>query len=97
MKRLSFAPIARDDLEAIGLYIAEDDPDRALTFVTELEDVAKQAAVRPRSFPEREDLTPGLRKIVHGRYLIFFRELADEVRIERVVHGARNLPGLFTD
>lgn len=95
MKRLGFAPIARDDLEAIGLYIAEDDPDRALTFVAELENVSRLATVRPRSFPKREDLAPGLRKIVHGRYLIFFRELADEVRIERVVHGARNLPGLF--
>ena len=95
MKRLAFAPIARDDLEAIGLYIAEDNPERALTFVAELEDVARQAAERPRSFPERGDLAPGLRKIVHGRHLIFFRELADEVRIERIVHGARNLRGLF--
>lgn len=97
MKRLSFAPLARDDLEAIGLYIAEESPERALTFVAELKDVARQAAERPRSFPSREDLAPELRKIVHGRYLIFFRKLADEVRIERIVHGARDLPGLFNN
>lgn len=97
MKRLGFAPLARDDLEAIGLYIAEENPERALTFVAELEVVARQAAERPRSFPSREDLAPELRKIVHGRYLIFFRELADEVRIERIVHGARDLPGLFNN
>jgi plasmid stabilization system protein ParE len=27
-----------------------------------------------------------------GRYVIFFRVLDDVVRIERVLHGARNLP-----
>jgi plasmid stabilization system protein ParE len=27
-----------------------------------------------------------------GRYVIFFRVLDDTVRIERVLHGARNLP-----
>lgn len=69
MKRLSFAPIARNDLEAIGLYIAEDNPERALTFVAELEEAAQRAAERPQTFPAREDLAPGLRKITYGRYL----------------------------
>jgi plasmid stabilization system protein ParE len=34
---------------------------------------------------------------VHGRYLVFFRNLPGEnaVRLERVLHGARNLPRLF--
>jgi len=27
-----------------------------------------------------------------GRYVIFFNVLDDTVRIERVLHGARNLP-----
>ena len=31
----------------------------------------------------------------HGRYLIFFLEVGDEVRVVRVLHGARNLPRLF--
>jgi plasmid stabilization system protein ParE len=29
---------------------------------------------------------------VHRHYLIFFRILADEIRIERVLHGARDIP-----
>lgn len=59
MKRLDYAPQALADLVAIGRYIAEDDPDRALSFVDELETKAAQAAERPRSFPAREDLAPG--------------------------------------
>jgi plasmid stabilization system protein ParE len=34
-----------------------------------------------------------LRAAIHGRYLIPFRDLDAEVRIVRIVHGARDLPG----
>lgn len=67
MKRLGFAPAARADLLAISLTIAEDSPDRALSFVAELEAKAAQAAERPGSFPARDDIAPGLRSVVHGR------------------------------
>jgi plasmid stabilization system protein ParE len=30
-----------------------------------------------------------------GRYVIFFRVLGDVVRIERVLHGARNLRAIL--
>lgn len=95
MKRLGFAPAARADVLEIGQYIASEDPARAESFIAELELKARQAAERPRSFPARDDISPGLRAAGHGRYLIFFRELDDEVRIVRVLHGARDLPRLF--
>lgn len=95
MKPLGFAPVAREDLDAIALYIAEDNPERALSFVAELEARAALAAERPNSFPARDELAPGLRSILHGRYVLFFRELDDEVRIERVLHGAQDLQRIF--
>ena len=95
MKRLAFAPAARDDLLTIGAYIADDNPARAESFVAELEATARKAADRPRSFPARDEISLGLRAAVHGRYLLLFRELEDEVRIVRVVHGARDLGALF--
>ena len=91
MKRLTFSPAARADLLEIGLYIAEDSPERAVSFIIELEGKAKRAAERPASFPARDDVAEGLRAIAHGRYLLFFRDLSDEVRIVRVLHGARDL------
>ncbi len=96
MRLLTFSPAARADLLAIARYIAEDNPERALSFVAELEARAAQAAERPSSFPVRDDIAPGLRTIRHGRYLLFFRELGEEVRIVRVLHGARDLPGAFS-
>ena len=40
----------------------------------------------------RDDLGPGVRMVTHGRYLVLYRDLIAEnvVRIERVVHGARD-------
>jgi toxin ParE1/3/4 len=66
-----------------------------MSFVAELEAKAAVAAEHPASFPARYEISPGLRVVVHGRYLLFFRELADEVRIVRVLHGARDLPQVF--
>lgn len=92
MKRLVFSPAARADLVAIALYIAEDSPDRADSFLAELEAKARQAAERPASFAAGDDVSPGLRAARHGSYLLFFRETSAEVRIVRVLHGARDLP-----
>jgi plasmid stabilization system protein ParE len=81
MKRLVFTPAAWDDLTTIGLFIAEDNPERADGFVAELEAKAALIRERPLSFPERADVSPGLRPAVHGRYLLLFRDLADDARI----------------
>ena len=95
MKRLVIMPAARDDLMAIGTYIADDNPARALSYVAELEAKTRQIAERPASFPKRDDISPGLRAAVHGRYLLLFRERDDEIRIVRVIHGARDLNRVF--
>ena len=85
--------LAEADLEEIGDYIARDSREGALSFVRELRDACALAAKRPSLYRRREDLAPGIRSIVRGRYLTLFRELPelDAVRIERVLHGARDI------
>lgn len=95
MKRLLYLPAALADLKAITLYIAADNPDRATSFVNALRDKAAQTAERSGSFPLRKDLAPNLRVARHGRYLVFFEDGADDVRIVRVLHGARDLGRIF--
>jgi toxin ParE1/3/4 len=95
MKQLVFTPAARDDLLTIGLYIADDDPVRAESFVAELEAKARQIVEWPGSFPARDDISPGLRAAIHGQYLLLFRDLGEEVRLVRILHGARNLQQIF--
>jgi toxin ParE1/3/4 len=94
MKPLVISPVARDDLLDIAAYIAEDNPERAMSFVAELESKARLTAERPLSFPARDDIGPGLRSAVHGRYLILFRDFPDYVRIVRVLHSSRDVTTL---
>ena len=95
MARLVILPAARADLIEIADFIAADSPQRAVTFVAEIEARMRAAAERPGSFPARDELHEGLRAARHGRYLNFFVEQGDEVQVVRVLHGARDLPRAF--
>ncbi len=88
-------PKAVEDLEAIGDFIAADNPARAVSFVDELISVCARIAERPNAYARREDLASGLRQAVRGRYLILFTAEDDGVVIERVLHGARRLEDLL--
>jgi len=92
MAFVTFTPKARQDLIDIGDYIARDSRANARRFVARLQDRCGQIGDAPLSYRSREDLAPDLRMAPLGRYVIFFRVLDDTVRIERVLHGARNLP-----
>jgi len=93
--RVEFAPEAEADLLDIALYIAADDRDRALSFVSELEARCAGLAQFPERGRDRSDLTPGLRSLVHGHYVIFYTPSRGAVRIERILHGARDVEGEF--
>ena len=92
-RRLLLLPRAAADLGEIAASVARDNPARAASFVAELEATCRAVAANPELYPARADLAPGLRMAVHGRYLVLYRDLpdADAVRVERVLHSARNL------
>lgn len=95
MAKLVILPAARADLIDISDFIALDNRSRAASFVAEIEAKIIEVGKRPGSFQKRDDLHKGLRHARHGRYLIFFIEADDEVRIVRVIEGSRDLPRLF--
>ena len=55
-------------------------------------DQCRRIGTAPLGYAAREDLAPGLRIAALARYVVFFRVMDGAVRIERVLHGARNLP-----
>lgn len=77
----------------IALYIGQDNPARALTFVDELEDRCVALGNAPGIGTARPELGDGIHMLPHGRYLIFYRYTQRTVRIERVMHGARDIGG----
>jgi toxin ParE1/3/4 len=95
--KLIFSRLAEDDLEHIADYISIDNPDRALSYIDEIEAHRTKLLVAPQGGVRRDDLVRGLRSTPHGAYIIFYRAAFDEVRIERILHSARHFPALFDD
>lgn len=93
--RCVFSPLAETDLEEIGDYIARDNPRRALTFIRELRERCAQITHHPEAAPLRPEFGVDLRLVPFGRYLIFYTVSAKAVRIERILHGARQIQELF--
>lgn len=92
MAAVTFSPKSRQDLLDIGDYIAKESRANARRFVARLIDQCKRIGRAPLGYVGRDDLAPGLRMAAMDRYVIFFRVIDGVVRIERVLHGARNLP-----
>ncbi|KAF0114660.1 MAG: toxin (ParE-type) of toxin-antitoxin system [Rhodobacteraceae bacterium] len=87
---------AEADLEYIGDYIARDNPARATSFVRELYRSCLDIADMPEAWP----VVPryehhGIRRRVHGRYLIFYRVGAGRVTILHVLNGAMDVEALM--
>lgn len=83
------------DLFAIQDFIASENPARAATFLKELEAALLSLAKTPRRGAPRDHIAPGLRLIAHGQYNIFYRVMDDVVRIERILHAAREVEQAF--
>ena len=88
-------PKALQDLQVIGDFIAADNPARAVSFIDELLALCARITEQPRAYRRRDDLAPGLRQAIQGRYLILFTAGEEGIVIERIVHGARRLEELL--
>lgn len=95
MRRLEFSPEAEADLSDIATYIARDNPERAHSFIDELEARCADLLGFSKSGRARAELAPELRSKPHGRYVIFYTSGAETVRIERILHGARDIGAEF--
>ncbi|MDP2119566.1 MAG: type II toxin-antitoxin system RelE/ParE family toxin [Hoeflea sp.] len=93
---LEFTSEAENDLEQIADYIAKDNPRRALSFVRELRNKCEDLVNSPNGFalvPRYEH--HGIRRRVHGKYLIFYRVENEKVVIVHVLNGATDYGALL--
>ena len=87
---------AKADLLAIRRYIEADNPSRAVSFVEELLDRCLALADTPRAYP----LVPryerfGIRRCVHGNYLIFYRLQTEQIEVIHILQGARDIEAIL--
>jgi toxin ParE1/3/4 len=89
------SPQAEADLEEIGDYIADDNPENARRFIERLTSKLEALGRHPMMGRARPELRSDMRSFPYGAYLILYRSVGDGVEIVRVVHAARNLDDLI--
>ncbi len=99
MTRVVYRPAAATDVFEIAAYIADDNPDRAETFVHDIRAACEQRARLPYSGRPVDAIHPNLRRFVHGSYLIYYFILPDEEGIDvvHIIHGARQHERIVQD
>jgi toxin ParE1/3/4 len=88
-----YSSLALAELDAILSGLAAKNPTAAQRFEHRIRQVSERMARFPRGFQEVAE-RPGVRRVplVRYPYLVFYKVIADEVVVVRVVHGARKEP-----
>ena len=89
--RLRLSPCVPGDLEEIAEFIAQDSPRHAARLLRLLRARMKEIARNPKIYRLRPEIGADARLATVGNYVILFRTRQNTVRIERVVHGSREL------
>lgn len=87
---------AEADLERIGDHIARDNPQRALSFLLELRERTERLLDMPWAYslvPRYEHA--GVRRCVHGNYLIFYRIGPHAIEVLHILNGAMDYERLL--
>ena len=95
MTRLVYTQQSKIDLTDIGLYIARNNPARAISFVRALRAQCQKLTLSPQGYRPRAELGKGIRSCACGSYVVFFYEEPGLVRIVRVLHGAMDVDAQF--
>jgi toxin ParE1/3/4 len=89
-------PEAEADLERIGNAIAEHNPVRAVTFVRELRRKCEALADAPKGYAlVHRYKHDGIRRVVHGNYLIFYHVGVHQIDVMRILHGAMDYEAIL--
>jgi len=95
MNRYRVDPDARDDLDEIYVYVAEQNAPAADRLIANLIERFRLLATQPFLGQARPDLAEDLRSFVVGNYVIFYRPANDGIDVVRVIHAARDIDALF--
>ena len=97
MSRVRLSHQARADLDAIWDYIGitKNSPLTASRQVEAIYERMTLLAKQPLMGEAREELRPGLRSSLAGSYVILYYPLQDGIEVATVLHGSRDIEGMF--
>ena len=92
------APEARVDLDELWFYIASNgNPENADRVVDSLTKRFFLLGMHPRAGRRRDDLRQGLRMFPVSDYVVLYRIEGNDVLIQRVVRGSRDVAALLRE
>ena len=92
-RRIVRSARADEDLIEIWLWIAREDSAAADRVLDAIAARWSQLAEHPLSGSARDDIEPGLRHLVAGRYFVLYRVETAAIRASRVPHRRRRIAG----
>jgi toxin ParE1/3/4 len=95
MRRIVYAPEAKDDLEQIFAYLDEYSTSAATKLAIRINQRVGVVAAHPGIGRDRGDLIGGMRSVVVDKYVIFYRFTDTELEILRVINGFRDIDSIF--
>ncbi|MDR3586434.1 MAG: type II toxin-antitoxin system RelE/ParE family toxin [Desulfosporosinus sp.] len=96
--KITILQIAREDIVEIFFYIAADNPKSALEMTDKITDKIDTLAELPligKIVPDNELAKQEYRMLIIDSYIVFYKIIADEVVVYRVLHGMRDYPNLL--
>jgi toxin ParE1/3/4 len=97
MASVTRSHLARQDVSDIAFYIARENREASLRFLSLVDRTFRALAEQPEMGRDRSDLGRDVRSfpLEHYPYVIFYRRASDGVLIVRFLHGARDVDKLL--
>ncbi len=95
MHTIEYSPEAKDDLKKIFTYLNEHSASAATELAERIDQRVFIVAAHPGIGRDRGNLMEGMRSVVVGKYVVFFRSTTTTLEIVRVLHGLRDIDSIF--
>jgi toxin ParE1/3/4 len=96
-RRIELSRAALADFDAVYDYIARDNPRAAEQVLRSLDQSIQLLTEQPKLGKVYRHRRLRLRLLVHGDYLVFYRDRPGIIEIIRIIHGRRNIPDILDE
>jgi toxin ParE1/3/4 len=97
-RRLRFTPEADADLESLLQYTAQTWGEHQMrVYAALIFEVLDRLATFPGIGRRRDEIAPGLQSHSAAQHVIIYRATADELIVQRIIHGRRDLAAAFNE
>ena len=94
-RQLYFSHKSKQDLDDIWDYLADFSEDAADKQIDRIAEKCRFLRAMPNIGLERDDLVEGLRRVLEGSYVIFYRVFDERIEIVRILQNRQDFKRQF--